>query len=82
MVTSSPLNACNSSFVAQWLLSPGYPKLKGKFDYSAEKKQVRVSFEQTQKDEKQGVGFFEFAFDVRQIRSKLFSYPPLLDTTW
>ncbi len=69
----------NPPFVAQWLLSPGYPKLKGKFDYSAEKKQVRVSFEQTQKDEKQGVGFFEFAFDVRQIRPKLFfSYPPLL----
>jgi aminopeptidase N len=56
-----------TKFFDQWLLSPGYPKLKGKFDYSAEKKQVRVSFEQTQKDEKQGVGFFEFALDVEVV---------------
>jgi aminopeptidase N len=53
------------SFLLQWLLSPGYPKLKGKLDYSAEKKQVKLSFEQTQKDAKQNVGFFEFSLDVR-----------------
>ncbi len=68
-------------FVAQWLLSPGYPKLKGKFDYCAEKKQVKVSFEQTQKDEKQGVGFFEFAFDVRQIHPQTFFFVPSIAGT-
>jgi len=53
-----------TKFFDQWLLSPGYPKLKGRYEYSGETNQVEIWLEQTQKDASKGIGFFDFNLDV------------------
>eukprot|EP01103_Thecamoeba_quadrilineata_P014938 TRINITY_DN4575_c0_g1_i1.p1 TRINITY_DN4575_c0_g1~~TRINITY_DN4575_c0_g1_i1.p1 ORF type:complete len:885 (-),score=193.57 TRINITY_DN4575_c0_g1_i1:87-2741(-) len=49
-----------TAFFEEWVYGRGYPKLKGSFNYSAEKGEVKIGLEQTQKDDKKGVGVFEY----------------------
>lgn len=62
-------------FFDEWLKSPGYPKLKGSYSYDAEKKQVIVSMEQTQKDAKNGIGLFHFSLEIEIIDEQDNKYP-------
>ncbi|NOY94323.1 MAG: hypothetical protein GXP55_24355, partial [Deltaproteobacteria bacterium] len=51
-------------FFDQWLRSPGHPVLKLSFRYDAEAKRGVFELEQTQVDEKAGVGLFDFSIDL------------------
>ncbi|MCB9895276.1 MAG: hypothetical protein H6839_12560 [Planctomycetes bacterium] len=48
----------------QWILSKGYPQLKVSFSYDDKKKEGTFEIEQTQKDDKKGVGLFDFPTDI------------------
>jgi len=52
-------------FFDQWIHGRGYPKLKAKFTHDAETEQGKLVIEQTQVNEKRGVGLFCFPLDVR-----------------
>jgi len=52
-----------TAFFEEWIYGKGFPKLKGTFAYSAEKKEATITLEQTQKDEKKGIELFRI-FDV------------------
>jgi len=51
-------------FFDQWLLAPGYPKLKATFKHDAEEGLGTLTVEQTQVDEKKGVGLFTFTLEI------------------
>jgi len=51
-------------FFDQWLHSPGFPKLAGRFGWNATKKEGTFSLEQKQIDPKKGVGRFDFDLQV------------------
>lgn len=48
----------------QWIGSKGYPKLKVSFSYDDKKKEGTFEVEQTQEDDKKGVGLFDFVTDL------------------
>lgn len=51
-------------FFDQWLYAPGYPKLKVSYAYDAELGEVTLTIEQTQVDQKRGVGLFDVPLTV------------------
>ena len=51
-------------FFDQWIYGKGYPKLKATFKYDSEKDEATLTVEQTQVDQKTGVGLFAFRLDV------------------
>ncbi|KAJ3019879.1 hypothetical protein HKX48_001651 [Thoreauomyces humboldtii] len=51
-------------FFDQWFYSKGYPALKASYDYSPERKQVSITFEQTQVDKKKDIGIFDCIIPV------------------
>ncbi len=51
-------------FFDQWIHGKGYPKLKASLKQDAEKREATLVVEQTQADEKKGIGLFAFALDV------------------
>lgn len=51
-------------FFDQWIHSPGYPKLKVGFVWDATAQTGTWTIEQTQVDEKRGIGLFEIPTDV------------------
>jgi len=51
-------------FFAQWLESPGYPKLKVDFAHDAERGLGRLTVEQAQVDRKKGIGTFDLGLEV------------------
>ncbi|MHC4548264.1 MAG: M1 family aminopeptidase [Planctomycetota bacterium] len=51
-------------FFDQWIYGKGYPKLKATFKHDAEKGEATLTVEQTQEDEKKGVGLFAFPLEV------------------
>ncbi len=52
-------------FFDEWIHGRGYPRLKAKFTHDAEKNEAKLVIEQTQVDDKRGVGTFTFPLDVR-----------------
>ncbi len=48
----------------QWIHGKGYPKLKASFSFDKKKGEGTFSIEQTQVDEKQGVGAFDMPLDI------------------
>jgi aminopeptidase N len=57
-------------FFDQWIHSPGYPKLKASFKYTASRSEGLLTIEQTQVDKKKGVGLFDFPIEVDVERSE------------
>ncbi len=51
-------------FFDQWIYGKGYPKLKVTFSHDAEKNQATLTIEQTQVDEKTGVGLFDLDLEI------------------
>ncbi|MCZ6786304.1 MAG: M1 family metallopeptidase [Planctomycetota bacterium] len=51
-------------FFDEWIYRPGYPKLKITFKHDAQKGVGTFVIEQTQADEKKGVGLFQLELDV------------------
>jgi len=51
-------------FFEQWFFSKGYPKLKAATAYDQAKNRISITVEQTQKDEKAGVGIFDIEMEV------------------
>lgn len=51
-------------FFDQWLLAPGYPKVKAGFAWDAEKGVATVTLEQTQADAAKGIGRFDLPLTV------------------
>ena len=56
-------------FFDQWLYRPGYPKLEAKWSWDGDRGEGRLRVEQTQVDEKAGVGLFEIDLPVLIQRS-------------
>jgi len=52
-------------FFDQWIHGKGYPKLKATLKQDAEKGEATLVVEQTQADEKKGIGLFAFPLNVR-----------------
>ncbi|MGE0712990.1 MAG: M1 family aminopeptidase [Planctomycetota bacterium] len=53
-----------SRFFQEWILSPGYPKLKVEAKHDAERGELQLVIEQCQVDEKRGIGAFSFPLTV------------------
>lgn len=51
-------------FFDQWIHSPGFPKLKGRFRFDSAKKQGFFELRQTQVDEKKGIPCFDLDLEV------------------
>ena len=51
-------------FFEQWIGSPGYPKLEGRFRWDAKNGEGTFELEQKQVDAKKGIGLFEFDLDL------------------
>lgn len=51
-------------FFDQWIESPGYPKLEGRFRWNAKTREGTFELQQTQEDSKKGIGRFEFDLDL------------------
>lgn len=51
-------------FFDQWLHRPGYPKLKLTFEHDSEKSEGVFRVEQTQVDDKAGIGLFDLPLDL------------------
>lgn len=51
-------------FFEQWIESPGYPKLDGRFRWDAKNGEGTFELEQKQVDAKKGIGLFEFDLDL------------------
>ncbi len=54
-------------FFDQWLLGKGYPKVKAGYAYDPRRGEATITLEQTQVDEKEGVGLFDLRFDVQVV---------------
>ncbi|MBN2156428.1 MAG: M1 family metallopeptidase [Candidatus Lokiarchaeota archaeon] len=52
------------SFFDQWLYSPGYPKLKVKFNFDEKSHLASLKLDQTQIDEKKNIGVFQFPLEI------------------
>jgi aminopeptidase N len=69
-------------FFDEWILSPGYPKVKASFAWDAEKKTATVTLEETQKNGEENVGD-----EAKTKKIGLFELPmvvafELADGTW
>lgn len=53
-----------AKFFEQWIESPGYPKIKGRFRYDAKNNEGTFELEQTQEDSKKGIGLFQFDLEL------------------
>ena len=53
-----------AGFFDQWIASPGFPKLEGRFRWNADKKEGTFELEQKQVDAKKGIGLFAFDLDL------------------
>lgn len=53
-----------SRFFDQWLRTPGFPELEGRFSWDASRKEGVVTLRQTQKDDKKGIPLFAFDLEL------------------
>jgi aminopeptidase N len=56
-----------TKFFDQWIYGRGYPQLKGQFEYNAERREAKLTLQQTQRDEKRQIGLFDFDVDVELV---------------
>ncbi|KAM3581482.1 hypothetical protein VKS41_006309 [Umbelopsis sp. WA50703] len=54
-------------FFDEWVYSKGYPKLSAEYSYDSQSNEVKVTLNQTQVDEKEGIPLFGFPLELEVV---------------